>query len=378
MPLEAPESSKGKRKSHPSPEEKRSLRSKDSVPPKSDLEKYFPDFQAVVFGEQEDDGQSRKYTSTAATNILPGLPSPDTVIHIVDELPAAHKLPIRARNDQTSPKGKRASPTAYAISSKQHGPSSRRQNEDKSTGETLDLEALARQWKQANPNIKEDPLPDDHYKSAHKRAERKEKQSRNTDRERAMHEKSELERILGDLKGPDWLRTLGISGITETQKRQLEPKRDHFIQRVKGLLERFATWKDKEKRLKQRRDRRLARQQAQTKEDEGPEDSEDPIDGPSSSTKNYDDASARRPLRQAERKVSEPPAKRTKTSFSPPPEKPFTTFFAKPHLRAAAVGKHRRGRNVFAFGHPVPHMFEADFALPPDYLEETLMKSTKQ
>jgi hypothetical protein len=39
----------------------------------------------------------------------------------------------------------------------------------------------------------------------------------------------------------------------------------------------------------------------------------------------------------------------------PEPEKPFTSFYnTKPQLREAAMGKSRRGRNMTAFGLPLP------------------------
>ena len=65
-----------------------------------------------------------------------------------------------------------------------------------------------------------------------------------------MHEKVQLERLLEGLRGHDWLRVMGISGITETEKKLYEPKRDHLIREVKILLEKFRLWKEEEKRRK--------------------------------------------------------------------------------------------------------------------------------
>jgi hypothetical protein len=46
----------------------------------------------------------------------------------------------------------------------------------------------------------------------------------------------------------------------------------------------------------------------------------------------------------------------------------FVSFFSKPHLRDVALGKHRRiGRNVLAWGHPVPELPEKDFDLPEEW-----------
>ncbi|KAI9869879.1 MAG: hypothetical protein M1823_008919, partial [Watsoniomyces obsoletus] len=71
----------------------------------------------------------------------------------------------------------------------------------------------------------EDPLSEEAYSKVHRKAERHEKQMKNGDKERAQHEKYQLERLLDDLRGPDWLKTLGISGIIETEKKRYEPKR---------------------------------------------------------------------------------------------------------------------------------------------------------
>ena len=100
-----------------------------------------------------------------------------------------------------------------------------------------------------------DPLPDSYYEVHHKRAERLERSIRNTEKGRAQHEKDQIIRLLDGLQGPDWLRTMGVSGITESKKKTFEPAREHFIRGCRSILEKFRQWSAEEKRRKQEKDR---------------------------------------------------------------------------------------------------------------------------
>ncbi|OJD23531.1 hypothetical protein ACJ73_05109 [Blastomyces percursus] len=117
-----------------------------------------------------------------------------------------------------------------------------------------------------------DPLDDDVYFKAHRRIERQEKQLRNIERERAQHEKVQLDRLLDELQGHDWLRVMGISGITETEKKLYEPKRAYFIKEVSALIHKFRAWKEEERRRKIERDQYLA---DEDDDDEGEDEEED-------------------------------------------------------------------------------------------------------
>jgi hypothetical protein len=181
-----------------------------------------------------------------------------------------------------------------------------------------------------------------------------------------MHEKVQLERLLEGLKGPDWLRVMGVSGVTEGEQKDWKPKRDHFVAEVDTLVEKFRLWKEEEKRL------RLEKEKAREEEDEDDEDDdgmEEDADGGADSSDI--DASAARQL-QLEAGITPRPAPRRKPQvlepFRPPsPEGPFVSFYSKPHLRAAAMGSSRHGRNVTAFGRPIPDFEEHEFALPEDF-----------
>lgn len=96
----------------------------------------------------------------------------------------------------------------------------------------------------------EDPLSEDMYFRAHRRFDRQEKQLRNIERERAQHEKLQLDRILDELRSNDWLRVMGIGGVSDAEKKLHEPKRDFFIKEISALVEKFRSWRKEEKRRK--------------------------------------------------------------------------------------------------------------------------------
>lgn len=123
----------------------------------------------------------------------------------------------------------------------------------------------------------EDPLPDSHFAPSHRKAERLEKSIRNTERGRAQHEKDQIIRLLGELQGHDWLRTMGVNGVTESRKKHFEPARDHFIKGCQAILDKFRLWSQEEKRRKLERERALAEETDEEEEDdqEGEEDQEE-------------------------------------------------------------------------------------------------------
>jgi Something about silencing, SAS, complex subunit 4 len=221
-----------------------------------------------------------------------------------------------------------------------------------------------------------DPLSDSVYFASHRRAERKEKQLRNIEKERAMHEKVQLERLLDGLQGPDWLRVMGITGVTDGEKKDWEPKRDYFVSEVRALVDKFRIWKEEEKRLKMEREAALLAREEEEAEEEGAEAEGDEEDEADMSPSSDIDAWAARQLQQeinsASSSAPKPRSRRRPISVLPPPLpeplKLFTSFYSKPHLREAALGKNRHGRNVTAFGQPIPEFEEREFTLPSEYL----------
>ena len=281
----------------------------------------------------------------------------------------------------------------------------------------------------------DDPLPDSHFEPSHKKAERLEKSIRNAEKGRAQHERDRIVRLLDGLQGHDWLRVMGVSGITETRKKSFEPARDHFIRGCEAILEKFRRWAREEKRRKQEKDRAASEQahdkdsapenggsddHASFKDSTSHDDDEDAAshrdDGSTVSEPVSDvDASIEKQLHEevmARSRVAhdlptvdpvpasnaphtnkgrskdkdndskrgakprtKPNPKATKRK-EPEPDKEFTSFFAKRHERDAAVSRARRtGRKVLAWGHPIPDMPEAEYELPERAKDAEMMKA---
>lgn len=264
-----------------------------------------------------------------------------------------------------------------------------------------------------------DPLREDYYLKIHAKAERHEKQMKNGDRERAQHEKYQLEKLLEDLRGPDWLKTLGITGVTDSEKKRYEPKRILFIREIQALIEKFRRWKEEEKRRKLEREQALLEEEMKTEEDAGEEDDDDEeeeeeeeseeqkglgrsrseggrsssedtaesIESSSSQAPNSSelDALASQQLieeaesaRQRKRLAAKALEQTGPPAPPPPPPKPFTSFFEKKHLRDAAVAGRQRGRIILAFGVPVPELTEHEFELPHEILTEDAIRRSQR
>jgi Something about silencing, SAS, complex subunit 4 len=311
---------------------------------------------------------------------------------------APSKSPTKLKNGANGLNGASSNSPFSSVASNTHYPKLH-------NASIIDLSTLER----AALQTKADPLPDSLYLKSHKRCERQEKQLRNIEKERAQHEKLNLERLLDSLKGPDWLRVMGVSGITESEKKSYEPKRDIFIREVAGLLSKFQWWKEEEKRRKIEKEQAIlaAEEEAEADaEDAGVEEEEvedeteesepslpEPVNGFPKSLESMSvmsdgdppdysdvDAWAARQLHQEAIRAtqSERASKKAKlaaesskaTQPVPQPEKPFTSFYDKPYLRKAAIGNHRRsGRSTTAFGRPLPELPERYFELPREIID---------
>ncbi|KAI6808130.1 hypothetical protein KC342_g18687, partial [Hortaea werneckii] len=397
-------------------EEKRTLRSQDEGPRlKSELATYFPEYEDVVFGT---DKEAAFLTVDTALYITDDAAKKETDSSAASSPQKARTGPDHATGENTN--GGRALPaTPHRKPSQQYNGCS-----------PVDLDKIMAGF----PSGTEDPLDDNHFEKSHKRAERKEKQLRNIEKERAMHEKVSLERLLDGLLGHDWLKVLGITGVTDSEAKKYEKPRAYFIAEVQSLVDKFKMWKDGERR--QRLEREAARRAEESSEDEqedndGDESSEaDSSVGPPSSELN---AGATRQLLQETHSAvavqqrsgfkirlkktptsspaavhpskpprqQQPPPSSSSSSVRPPPplhhphpststheqhippwlhaspEPPITSFYAKRHLRDAALSKTRHGRNVTAFGHPLPEMpEEREFELPGELLTEEALRAS--
>ena len=274
----------------------------------------------------------------------------------------------------------------------------------------------------------DDPLPDSYFEPAHKKAERLERSIRNSEKGRAQHEKDQIIRLLEGLQGHDWLRTMGVSGITESRKKTFEPAREHFIKGCQAILEKFRRWNIEEKKRKLEKERALAQEARAEEEDEASdEDEEEEVEEEadeeasesqaSEEEEEVEDSTADSEEQEADDDVEmadddggggnesdgDPPdysdadasiakqlrdeamarsrydaktaAKDQPRPPSPEPYKEFTSFFEKKYQRDAALNKNRRrGRTVLAWGQPVPEPPEVDFDLPEEYRDEETLK----
>ena len=268
-----------------------------------------------------------------------------------------------------------------------------------------------------------DPLPDSVFEAPHKKAERVERSLRNSERTRAQHEKDQVIRLLEGLQGPEWLKIMGVSGITEGKKKSFEPARAHFISGCQAILDKFRRWTAEEKRRKQEKERKEREAKAlresqehdetrESKDEEEPALEEDEgiasqLDGDQDDNMGDDDSAAeesdgdppdsldidasvakqlreealaaaktnsrsRARARDKQRSESAQP----QPAGEPTPLREFKSFFSKPYQRAAALGKNRRrGRTVLAWGHPIPEFAEKDYELPEDMLDEETLRA---
>ena len=362
-------------------EDTRSLRSKAGGSRlKSDLATYFPNFDEIISGAPAEPGMQNAHLCDSLT--VADYVKVNEPIRIVDE-------PI---HDATTTAQKL--PPKHQIKSS-HTPF-----------ETIDLLSLT--TLPPTPS-QEDPLDDSVFLKAHRRAERREKQLRNIEKERAQHEKGQLEHLLECLLGPDWLRTMGITGITDGARKEYEPKRDHFIKEVRTLLNKFRVWREAEKRMMQEKalvaeDDEAEEEQEEVKEEDGESSACAGTSDHASSAAPLDssdvDAWAARQLHQEARHHQRlhhqhhhnnhrpPPSNKVRQQPPPPappsPEQPFLSFFAKAHERDAALGRgaakrHGARRAVLAFGRPLPDVDECEFELPAEYLTaQALMANARK
>ncbi|CAN8101301.1 unnamed protein product [Discula destructiva] len=350
----------------------RKLRSQEGVRYKSELSAYFPEYDEVIGNIPKEHHILMLDTPIVVTDCPPSSSLPR---------PEPHSLPAQFRV--------------------------RTYSDDLFTSlndsQTVDLSFLEAQYKGKTLS---DPLPDSYYEPIHRKESRNEKITRNAEKGRSQHEKEQVIRLLDGLRGPDWLKTMGVSGITEGKKKQFEPARAHFIDKCEVVLAKFRKWASEEKRLKLEKDRAAkeshASQEAASPEpdeddvvaDDGEElsedeqeaiesdDGEDVEDATSTIAESDVDASIKKQLLEEAMARSQMATKTTRRRQTlvpegPPPTPPeFKSFFKKPYLRDAALNKtRRRGRTVMAWGEPVPEPEQQDFDLPEEYRDEELLKA---
>ncbi|PNP58466.1 hypothetical protein THARTR1_01482 [Trichoderma harzianum] len=370
-------------------EQGRKLRSQEATRFKSDLSAYFPDYDEVIGNDPK------------AEHLL----NPETPIIIIDTslsraIPDAQRTALRPHHQNQSGVDFPVRGYGDALFT------------DVFDSQRIDFGFLEAQHK--NKNI-EDPLPDGLFEPIHKKAERVERSIRNTEKGRAQHEKDQIIRLLEGLQGHDWLRVMGVSGVTETKKKKFEPARMHFIKGCQAILAKFRNWNLEEKRRKLEKERALAERAEQEEESDNSDESQEREDSHSRESDEEDDeeedeedegedeaeedepsqddasetsspakqlrreARARSKLAAKNSNKSRPANKPTPPTKPPEPPKEFKSFFTKKYERESALNRQRRaGRKVLAWGHPIPDIVEADFALPEEYRNEETLKARER
>ncbi|KAK3336056.1 something about silencing, SAS, complex subunit 4-domain-containing protein [Cercophora scortea] len=378
----------------------RKLRSQEASRFKSELSAYFPDYDEVIGNDPKEQHILNLDTPIIIVDRSTPQPSPQHASH-----PSDSRGSLRSRPHDSYPI--RSYGDALFT--------------DLFDSQVIDFSFLETRYKGKSL---EDPLPDSFFEPAHKKAERLERSIRNSEKGRAQHEKDQIIRLLDCLQGPDWLRVMGVSGITESRKKKFEPARAHFIKGCQAILEKFRAWAAEEKRRKHEKERAIAEAEAlqeasaddaeEAEEDDGGEnedivdeaeqlgeakpaevrevaDSDDDMGGDDENADDSDgdppdysdvDASIAKQLREEAIAAAKKSSKRTRRNAAPPPPpepepyKEFTSFFRKKYQRDAALSKNRRrGRKAMAWGQAVPDTDERDFELPEEFCDEETLKA---
>ncbi|KAK3694052.1 something about silencing, SAS, complex subunit 4-domain-containing protein [Podospora appendiculata] len=379
----------------------RKLRSQEASRFKSELSAYFPDYDEVIGNDPKEQHILNLDTPIIIVDRSTPQPAPQHTLHSPDRRGSLDShphdsYPIRSYGDALFT--------------------------DLFDSQTIDFSFLETRYKGKSL---EDPLPDSFFEPAHKKAERLERSIRNSEKGRAQHEKDQIIRLLDCLQGPDWLRVMGVSGITESRKKKFEPARAHFIKGCQAILEKFRAWAAEEKRRKHEKERAIAEAEAlqeastddaeEAEEDDDEEENEDvadeaeqveeakPTEGREVADSNDDmgdadenaddsdgdppdysdvDASIAKQLREEAIAAAKKSSRRTRRGGAlPPPPAPepykeFTSFFRKKYQRDAALSKNRRrGRKAMAWGQAVPDTDERDFQLPEEFCDEETLKA---
>ncbi|KAF4988578.1 hypothetical protein FGRMN_9698 [Fusarium graminum] len=344
-------------------EQGRKLRSQEATRFKSELSAYFPEYDEVIGNEPKEQQ----------------LFNVDTPIVIVDsDLRRAVADTQRAVPQHPHPA------TEYPV----------RGYGDALFHNVFDCHQVGLELFQPKNKTVEDPLPDKLFQPVHRRAERLERSIRNTEKGRAQHEKDQIVRLLEGLQGHDWLRVMGVSGVTETKKKTFEPARNHFINGCQAILAKFRNWVMEEKRRKMEKDKARAEKQEEedSSSDNDENESSDEVlqgergDSTSPAKQLHEEAMARsKTSKGSKNRKSTPqpaaakahprPVKAPPAPKPPEPPKEFKSFFSKRYERESALHRHRRtGRKVLAWGLPIPEIEEADFDLPEEYRDEDTLK----
>ncbi|KAK2072921.1 hypothetical protein P8C59_007245 [Phyllachora maydis] len=304
----------------------RKLRSQEATRFKSELSAYFPEYDEVIGNDPK------------ARNVL----HPETSILLTDSRPKLADRPSTVDTQPSSAENDREPrlPRTYPV----------RRYSDALFTDLFDAQTIDFSFLEARYTGKslDDTLPDSVFEPAHKKAERLERSIRNSEKGRAQHEKDQIIRLLGGLEGHDWLRVMGVSGVTESRKKTFEPARDHFIKGCQSILEKFRAWAAEEKRRKRDKDKALAyaRKESEHRTD-GEVDAAEQFVEVSDAQEDQDvdgeDGEARSEGDPPDSDIDASIAKQLQEeAFAAANKRAFTSFFDKKYQRDAALSKNRR------------------------------------
>ncbi|TQS37168.1 hypothetical protein Golomagni_02367 [Golovinomyces magnicellulatus] len=327
-------------------DKKRKLRSQECSRFKSELSKYFPEYDEVI----------GNLTHVALVDILKA----DTTIIVFDSANVSNNGSPNSRMDKF--------PVVHY---------SDFLFTDLKNAERVDFSLFLQS---ENEEPCEDTLCDSYFESMHKKPRRAEKTIRNTDRMRAQHDKYQVARLLDGLQGQDWLKLMGINGLPESKKRDYETARRYFIQGCESIMAKFRLWRDKEKRQKIEKDASLVigmkDHQALPRRRSNLEysDSENSV--------------TRQLLQEATaRSITDLANLRTKSETESPVPKfsqhygniqELTSTSPKPyHCEIALKNQNqKKGKIAMAWGYPIPELLVQDFDLPEGFhSDETFLRA---
>ncbi|KAF4124909.1 hypothetical protein GMORB2_3748 [Geosmithia morbida] len=300
----------------------RKLRSQEATRFKSELASYFPEYDEVIGNDPKEEHMLNA----------------DTPILVLDS---------NDRHRDAAAPGAHISPHSTSVGSTIRGFGDALYT-DVVDAQRIDFSFLDAQHK--NKSL-DDPLPDSLFQPTHKRAERLERSIRNAEKGRAQHEKDQIIRLLESLQGPDWLRVMGVNGVTETKKKAFEPARKHFIRGCEAIIAKFRNWREAGEAEEKEAEDDDADKREDGDDSMGFDESSsagDTSEPPSPAKQLREEARARSKLAVAkqmpspQRSRAQPPQPRQ----PPSPPREFKSFFAKRGERDSSLNRTRRsGRN---------------------------------
>ncbi|RKF59763.1 putative iq calmodulin-binding domain-containing protein [Erysiphe neolycopersici] len=315
------------------------LRSHDSSRFKSELSIYFPEYDVVIGNKPEDD------------HVL----NVDTPIVIFDSAKSSSQHSLTEDNDD------------YPLI--EYPDSLFIQFNDAEKVNFSDL------LSPSDENSSRDLLCETYFNSLHKKPYRAEKTIRNTDKERAQHDRIKVTRLLEGLQGQDWFRLLGVHGVPDSKKKEYEAARQYFIRGCELIVAKFQVWRDEEKRQRLERDFtltvQLKKQQAQNKKEKNVQHKDS---HPSALKQNFYESTAKPTV--ALSKIDKKSRSKVEDIIQPFECNQKLINVSEPYTNEVTLEDMRPiERNEIAWGYPVPEIPEKEFKLPLELRDDRTLRA---